>query len=213
MASPDHWHASQITDAAVFYSRLSKWDDEFGGLPVHTIRRQLWYPLGLHSLDEPDGGGRFVMDISDTLAVKLDAVRAYKTQFPPGKERVFRLVESQNRYFGAAAGFEAGELLISTTLLGLGDLMGALFTETPALEKPFPPLVKIPEGFQTAYPRRNKKGEDPSTGLATIEALFIAAAFLGHWDETLLEKYHFGQDFLRINESLWNQYGLKNENK
>jgi bacillithiol biosynthesis deacetylase BshB1 len=141
MASPDHWQASQITDAAVFYSRLSKWDDEFGGLPVHTIRRQLWYPLGLHSLDEPDGGGRFVMDISDTLAVKLDAVRAYKTQFPPGKERVFRLVESQNRYFGAAAGFEAGELLISTTLLGLGDLMGALFTETPALEKPFPPLV------------------------------------------------------------------------
>lgn len=81
------------------------------------------------------------------------------------------------------------------------------------VEKPFPPLVKIPEGFQTAYPRRNKKGEDPSTGLATIEALFIAAAFLGHWDETLLEKYHFGQDFLRINESLWNQYGLKNENK
>ena len=27
MASPDHWQAAQITDAAIFYSRLCKWDD------------------------------------------------------------------------------------------------------------------------------------------------------------------------------------------
>jgi pre-rRNA-processing protein TSR3 len=76
------------------------------------------------------------------------------------------------------------------------------------IEKPFPTLVKIPEGFQTAYPRRNKKGEDPSAGLATIEALFIAAAFLGRWDETLLEKYHFAQNFLEINEPLWQKFRL-----
>ena len=35
MASPDHWQASQITDAAIFYSRLSKWDRHFDGLNVH----------------------------------------------------------------------------------------------------------------------------------------------------------------------------------
>ena len=29
MASPDHWQAMQITDAAVFYSRLTKWDEQF----------------------------------------------------------------------------------------------------------------------------------------------------------------------------------------
>ena len=29
MASPDHWQAMQITDAAIFYSRLCKWDDQF----------------------------------------------------------------------------------------------------------------------------------------------------------------------------------------
>jgi pre-rRNA-processing protein TSR3 len=78
------------------------------------------------------------------------------------------------------------------------------------VEKPFPQLVRIPDGFQTAYPRRNKKGEDPSAGLATIEALFIAAAFLGNWDESLLEKYHFGQDFLKINEPLWQKFQLGN---
>src|SRR5580698_2228720 len=37
LASPDHWQAMQITDAAVFYSRLCKWDEHFNGLPVHTI--------------------------------------------------------------------------------------------------------------------------------------------------------------------------------
>ncbi len=29
MASPDHYQASLLTDAAVFYSRLSKWDEYF----------------------------------------------------------------------------------------------------------------------------------------------------------------------------------------
>ena len=66
------------------------------------------------------------MRLSDSLTVKLDAIRAYKTQFPPGKERVFRLVESQNRFYGTSAGFEAGELLMSSTTLGIRDLVQTL---------------------------------------------------------------------------------------
>lgn len=50
MASPDHWQAMQITDAAIFYSRLTKWDEYFGGLPAHTISRHLHYRLAV----EPD---------------------------------------------------------------------------------------------------------------------------------------------------------------
>ena len=123
MASPDHWQAAQITDAGVFYSRLSKWDDDFDGLPVHAVEKQLWYPLGFGQLDMPAGGGHFVVDISDTLPLKLDAIRAYQTQFPPHKQRVFRLVESQNTLFGTSAGFQAGELLISTTTFGITDLV------------------------------------------------------------------------------------------
>src|ERR1700729_76716 len=34
LASPDHWQAMQITDAAVFYARLTKWDEYFDHLPV-----------------------------------------------------------------------------------------------------------------------------------------------------------------------------------
>ena len=124
LASPDHWQAMQITDAAVFYSRLSKWDEHFAGWPPHVIRKQVWYPLGLRQLtrDEHDGSG-FVVDISEMLELKLSAIRAYKTQFPPEKESVFRLVESQNRLFGESAGFEAGEYFVSASTLGVQDLV------------------------------------------------------------------------------------------
>ena len=124
LASPDHWQAMQITDAAVFYSRLTKWDEHFAGWPPHSIRKQVWYPLGLRQLTRDEHGGTgFVVDISETLELKLSAIRAYKTQFPPAKESVFRLVESQNRLFGESAGFEAGEYFVSASTLGVQDLM------------------------------------------------------------------------------------------
>lgn len=123
MASPDHWQASQITDAGIFYSRLTKWDEHFDRLPVHTVSKQLWYPLGFRTLEPSSGSGQFVVDISDTFDLKLESVKAYQTQFPPGKERVFRMVEGLNRYLGTSAGFEAGELVISATTLGTTDLV------------------------------------------------------------------------------------------
>lgn len=121
-ASPDHWQAMQITDAAVFYSRLTKWDKEFDNLVVHPVRKQLYFPLGLGSLETPLTHG-FVVDISATLDVKLNAIRAYKTQFPPEKDRVFRLVEGQAKLYGAAAGFQAGEVLLPAAALGVKDVV------------------------------------------------------------------------------------------
>ena len=126
LASPDHWQAMQITDAAVFYSRLTKWDEHFSGLPVHSIRRLVWYPLGYQSLSLPEGGGHFVVDVSDTFPVKLEAIRAYETQFPATKERLFRIVEGQSTYYGGSAGFTHGELFINSTTLGVEDLVKAV---------------------------------------------------------------------------------------
>ncbi len=122
MASPDHWQASQITDAAVFYARLSKWDAEFEGHPVHTIERQLWYTLSLNTPAKLEEGA-FVSDISDTLETKLEAIRAYKTQFPPQKDRVFRLLQAHAHFYGGAAGLLAGELLIAPSMIGVRDVV------------------------------------------------------------------------------------------
>ncbi len=126
MASPDHAEAAKIIDAAVFYSRLTKWDETFDGLQVHTIEQQAWYSLAFASLEPPRGHARFVVDISDTLETKLEAIRAYQTQFPPGKDRVFRLVEGQAALNGAVAGFQAGELLSAARPIGIQDLVATL---------------------------------------------------------------------------------------
>lgn len=126
LASPDHWQAAQIIDAAVFYSRLSKWDEHFDDLPTHRIESQLYYSLSFYSLEEPAPGNQFVSDISSTLDKKLASVRAYKTQFPPEKQQIFARVETMNRYHGQTAGFEAGELLTSPRTLGVTDLMASI---------------------------------------------------------------------------------------
>jgi N-acetylglucosamine malate deacetylase 1 len=123
LASPDHYQAMQITDAAVFYSRLTKWDEHFDGLPVHTIGNQLGFAITFHGLDLPHASGYIVADIGSTLAVKLDAVRCYATQFPAAKAGIFGAVETMNRYHGLTAGYEAGEIFLTYRSVGTDDLM------------------------------------------------------------------------------------------
>jgi bacillithiol biosynthesis deacetylase BshB1 len=123
LASPDHYQAMLITDAAVFYSRLSKWEEHFDGLPTHTIQNQLSFPISLHGLDLPEATGYIVADISGELSRKLDAIRAYESQFPTTKQRVLGVVETMNRYHGLTAGFEAGELFQTYRTVGVDDLI------------------------------------------------------------------------------------------
>lgn len=73
---------------------------------------------------------------------------------------------------------------------------------------PLPPRVRIPGGFQSTYRRRSGRDLDPEGGLATIEALFVASAFLGVWDETLLREYAMGPEFLRVNAPMFERHGL-----
>ena len=127
MASPDHWQAMQIVDAAVFYSRLTKWDDTFDGLPVHTIASQLYFRLAFEPNFAEAQAGQFTFDISHTLERKMDAISCYKTQFPPTKEHVFRRVESTAIAVGTACGFQAGESFVTTRMLGSCDLFATLF--------------------------------------------------------------------------------------
>ena len=126
MASPDHYQAMQITDAAVFYSRLTKWDECFEGLPVHTIDRQLYFYLGYEPIRSPEFGGNITVDISEYLERKLESVLCYKTQFPPEKQRVLDRVRGIAITAGSAAGFDAGEVFASTRPLGCQDLVQAI---------------------------------------------------------------------------------------
>ncbi len=122
MASPDHWQAMQITDAAVFYSRLTKWDDIFDHLPVHTIGSQLYFHLAFEPLTEASFG-QFTVDIGDTLDAKIESIRCYQTQFPPAKQAVFDRVRSTAQSLGLAAGFAAGEIFLPVRPIGTDDLV------------------------------------------------------------------------------------------
>jgi len=131
LASPDHYQAVQITDAAVFYSRLSKWEHYFDGLPVHSIAAYLYYTLNFAAPERPLGAAQIVIDISGTLETKLAAVRCYGSQFPPEKHGIFERIRAQATLLGAAAGYTAGETLSSPRALGTTDLMQFLFGSKP----------------------------------------------------------------------------------
>jgi LmbE family N-acetylglucosaminyl deacetylase len=123
LASPDHYQVGQITDAAVFYSRLSKWDEHFDGLPVHTIPTLAYFRLAFTSHQPLEGAGHFVVDISEEMETKLKAVACYQTQFPPEKAHVFDRIRAIDTHHGLLAGFKAGELFTCTRTPGTRDLV------------------------------------------------------------------------------------------
>lgn len=55
----------------------------------------------------------------------------------------------------------------------------------------------IPDGMaETCYPRVSRNHEDPTRGLASVEALYLAKRLLGEEDPTLLDGYHWKNEFL-----------------
>lgn len=129
MASPDHYQAMQITDAAVFYSRLTKWDDFFDGLPVHAIEKQLYFRLQFEPAAIVGFDSQITVDITDTLEKKIAAIECYASQFPPSKAYVFDRVRGLAIAAGAAAGCGAGEVFACTRPLATKDLVKAIGLE------------------------------------------------------------------------------------
>jgi bacillithiol biosynthesis deacetylase BshB1 len=127
LASPDHAQAVAITEAAVFYSRLTKWDDTFDGLPVHTVPHLLGYFLFAGVPAMPPGHWPLVVDIAGCLDTKLEAIGCYKSQFPPEKAHVFPRVRAMAETVGIMAGCAAGELLASSRMPCTSDPLGMLF--------------------------------------------------------------------------------------
>ncbi len=57
----------------------------------------------------------------------------------------------------------------------------------------------LPSNFRTAYPRKQDDCSDPSRGLASIEAIFLAYSILGRSTDGLLDRYHWVTQFLESN--------------
>ena len=70
-----------------------------------------------------------IHDISETFATKMEAVRCYKTQFPPNKQQVFERVEHLAKSCGLSAGVSAGEVLTSPSPIASQDLFKTLLID------------------------------------------------------------------------------------
>jgi LmbE family N-acetylglucosaminyl deacetylase len=127
LASPDHAQAVAITEAAVFYSRLTKWDDTFAGLPVHTVPQLLTYFLFAGVAEVPHGHWPLVVDIAPQLETKLAAIACYASQFPPEKAHIYPRVRSLAETVGMMAGCAAGEVLASSRMPLTSEPMRMLF--------------------------------------------------------------------------------------
>jgi len=133
-ASPDHYQAQLITEAARFYSQLTKWDDRFGGTAPHRMEH-LMYRVSPVAAEFALFPTRIVVDITETIDQKLAAVRAYRSQFDGNRwEHLEHVIRSFAGYEGALAGYDYGEAYVLPRPLGVSDVvatLGAIGTPPP----------------------------------------------------------------------------------
>jgi pre-rRNA-processing protein TSR3 len=103
------------------------------------------------------------------------------------------LLHPEGRLLTEADVGAAGLLLLDCAWRRLPQMLASLDGE-PLLRR-LPPL-------RTAYPRRSKLFDDPSAGLASIEALYAALALLGERRPELLDGYRWRDEFLAANPQL-----------
>lgn len=87
-------------------------------------------------------------------------------------------------------------------------LIDATWRLAQTIEKKLPSELEarsLPTHFRTAYPRKQTDCPDPETGLASIEALFIAHLLLGRSTDGLLDRYYWKNSFLKLNRLIENK--------
>jgi bacillithiol biosynthesis deacetylase BshB1 len=104
-AHPDHVACARIAEAARFYAKFTKTD--MRGEPHAIARFYRYMAVHLRLVREPS----FISDISQTLDTKVDALRAYRSQFAdnPTNAELLDLVERTARMWGDIGRVEAGE--------------------------------------------------------------------------------------------------------
>ena len=123
--SPDHYQAQLITEGALFYSRLSKWDDYFNNLPVHRIWTLFYYAtLRENPNPELSGMSKVLLDITNHFIVKKESLMCYKSQFraDPTNQGVIPWIEIMGKYYGKEINKEFAEVLFSPKGIELSNL-------------------------------------------------------------------------------------------
>ena len=106
-AHPDHLAATQLVEAARFWSKLSK--TEMPGDPFYPERIYNYYGVHLKMHASP----KFVLDISHHWERKLQSIACYQSQFIKGKEHLetqfLEQIRDEAAYWGKSIGVKYGE--------------------------------------------------------------------------------------------------------
>jgi len=123
-AHPDHVAATQLIEAARFWSKLTKSD--LPGQPHYPRRIFYYYCFHLRMIPQP----AFVLDISEFWQRKLSAISCYRSQFIEGRPQepptFLDQVRDQAAVWGWSIGTKYGEPFASREPLGLETVKGVL---------------------------------------------------------------------------------------
>jgi N-acetylglucosamine malate deacetylase 1 len=116
-AHPDHVAATQLIEAARFWSKLTKSD--LPAPPHHPQRIYYYYCVHLKLAPQP----AFVLDISEYWETKQQAIACFQSQFVTGREAVrptfLERIRDEAAYWGKAIGTAYGEPYASREPLGV----------------------------------------------------------------------------------------------
>jgi bacillithiol biosynthesis deacetylase BshB1 len=127
-AHPDHVAATELIEAARFWSKLTKTNlpgqIPLAGQPWHPQRVFHYYCVHLKLAAQP----AFVLDISDVWEQKLAAIRCYASQFITGRTdeppTFFDQLRDEAAYWGKQIGAKYGEPFACREPLALTTLQG-----------------------------------------------------------------------------------------
>ncbi|MCC6125093.1 MAG: bacillithiol biosynthesis deacetylase BshB1 [Pirellulales bacterium] len=121
-AHPDHVAATELIEAARFWSKLTKSD--LPGAPFHPERIFYYYCVHLRIVPQP----AFVLDIGEHWEKKLAAIGCYRSQFVEGREdespAFLDRLRDQAATWGYLIGAKYGEPFASREPIGLATMRG-----------------------------------------------------------------------------------------
>ncbi|PKP43122.1 MAG: bacillithiol biosynthesis deacetylase BshB1 [Bacteroidetes bacterium HGW-Bacteroidetes-12] len=125
---PDHGRASKLVSDACFYSGLRRIETEFEGQFQQHWRPKVVYHYIQDRYLKPD----FVVDVTDFVDKKMEAINAYSSQFynPESKEpetpltsKLFMdFVKARMITLGREAGFDFAEGFVAERFIGVEDI-------------------------------------------------------------------------------------------
>ena len=133
---PDHRKASRLVEDALFYARLDRIDT---GQPPHKPHGRFLF----HNNSLPPEPPSFIADVTAGFSQKLEALRAYRSQFHnpdyEGEETYissqgyFEQIEVRARYYGGFIGARFGEPYSLVQPVGVRDPIAFLRGQSPEL--------------------------------------------------------------------------------